>query len=48
MRDILPPILVPTSNEEEFIGTVLDRVLAPAWPLRRYATSRELTVVDDA
>ena len=38
MNDLLLSVLIPMYNEEEFIGTVLDRVLAaPSWQPERAA-----------
>src|SRR6476469_1612307 len=48
MSDVLLSVLIPMYNEEEFIGTVLDRVLAAPLPRTAHARSRELIVVDDA
>ncbi len=48
MSDILLSVLIPLYNEEEFIGTVLDRVLAAPLPTTPHAQSRELIIVDDA
>lgn len=48
MNDLLLSILIPLYNEEEFIGTVLDRVLAAPLPRTTHARDRELIIVDDA
>jgi len=40
-------ILIPVYNEEEFIGAVLERVLAAPLPLDGHQSDRELIVVDD-
>ena len=47
MRDVLLSVLIPLYNEEEFIRTVLDRVLAAPLPDIGYQYSREVIVVDD-
>ncbi|MBS1872181.1 MAG: glycosyltransferase [Acidobacteria bacterium] len=48
MNDLLLSILIPLYNEEEFIGTVLDRVLAAPLPPTPHTRDRELIIVDDA
>jgi SAM-dependent methyltransferase len=48
MSDVLLSVLIPVYNEEEFIGTVLERVLAAPLPETGHARDRELIVVDDA
>src|ERR1035437_6332136 len=48
MSDVLLSVLIPVYNEEEFIGTVLDRVLAAKLPATGHKEGRELIVVDDA
>jgi glycosyltransferase involved in cell wall biosynthesis/ubiquinone/menaquinone biosynthesis C-methylase UbiE len=48
MGDVLLSVLIPVFNEEEFIRTVLDRVLAAPLPATGHPQSRELIVVDDA
>src|SRR5918912_424836 len=48
MSDVLLSILIPMYNEEEFIGTLLDRVLAAPLPRTEHSRTRELIVVDDA
>ncbi len=48
MSDLLLSILISMFNEEEFIGTVLDRVLGAQLPRSSHGSSREIIVVDDA
>jgi glycosyltransferase involved in cell wall biosynthesis/2-polyprenyl-3-methyl-5-hydroxy-6-metoxy-1,4-benzoquinol methylase len=48
MSELLLSILIPVYNEEEFIGTVLERVLAAPLPATPHPQGRELIVVDDA
>ncbi len=48
MSKPLLSILIPMYNEEEFITTVLDRVVAARLPVTPHARDRELIVVDDA
>ncbi len=48
MSDLLLSVLIPMYNEEEFIGTVLDRVLGATLPRTPHRRARELVVVDDA
>lgn len=48
MNKVLLSILIPVYNEEDFIGTILDRVLAAPLPEVPNAAGRELIVVDDA
>ncbi len=47
MRDVLLSVLVPLYNEEEFVRTVLDRILAAPLPDTGHRCSREVIVVDD-
>ncbi len=48
MNNLLLSVLIPLYNEEEFIGTVLDRVLSAPLPETSHLQSREVIVVDDA
>jgi glycosyltransferase involved in cell wall biosynthesis len=48
MSDVLLSVLIPVYNEEEFIETVFERVLAAPLPETGHAHDRELIVVDDA
>lgn len=48
MNQPLLSILIPVYNEEEYVATVLDRVLAAPLPETPHITGRELVVVDDA
>jgi cellulose synthase/poly-beta-1,6-N-acetylglucosamine synthase-like glycosyltransferase len=41
-------ILIPLYNEEEFIQTVLERVLAARLPRTAHELDREVIIVDDA
>ncbi len=47
MSHVLLSILIPVYNEEEFVATVLERVLNAPLPPTRHPQSRELIVVDD-
>lgn len=47
MRDVLLSVLIPLYNEEEYIWTVLDRVLAAPLPETGHKHRREVIVVDD-
>jgi SAM-dependent methyltransferase len=48
MSQVLLSVLIPVYNEEEFVATVIERVLTAPLPTTNHPKSREVIVVDDA